>query len=910
MEQAPSIPDDIIAEVIGILARSNDNQGANRFQHIIKFSTLSSFCLHQVRTHVFAHVILGSGVEDSQILIPSGDMSLQLYFFSEHPWLLPYIRHLDVMLCEEDMEDEASQIKLHEMMIQLDNVTELRISNLSADDYRYRKDFWCNLPEMSIRSAMQSLLWRSDLRGISRLGIERWHNFPLHDLVYATNLRELRISDTTVVPVEEEDFKISSFPRTPHRLERLEAMTITDYTGVYEEPGFEDIKRALTVMDKDSGYRFQLSKIKSLKLELRQTSDSIKMVELIQAHRMVLLETLELLIELNGWCLGHGAEPEYPFDCARWLDILLLPLQKQLKMLKVQVQIQNRARSDNPLAGFCSTLARMSDHNTLESISLLVTVNRKYIRRTVTNISTALNTALDQEDRWKSLKKVELYIVVLASGPSKPSTQSMDRLRHSFQPLYSKQFCFEYQEQCLLTSVPTSMQQAPSIPDDIIAEIIGILASSNDNQGGNPFRHILNFSTLSSFCRHQVRTHIFADVSLGLKTQEVFHTLSFATIPLQLDFFSKHPWLLPYIRRLNVSLSEEDMEDEGLQVGLHKMMIQLDNLTELRIFNHRSSYDDQHRKDYWCNLPKTSIRSGMQYLLWRPESRGISRLVIQQWHNFPLHDLVYASNLRHLCIYSTTVVTAEEDSDNSLISRTPHHLERLESLTTSGYLGFDEEPGFDEIQRGFSAIDKEGEYLFRLSKLKSLIVEVRETKDFIALVELIQVQHMVSLEELELSLYLNGWYDEDQAEPECPFDCSEWLDSLLLPLHMQLKKLKVEIEVESRARNENPFAGLFSTLARMPDCSTLESISLSMAVSCKYLHQSVTSVSSSLNNTLDKEDKWKHLKKVALYILAFSSGFRRPSSEYMESLRDSFQPLSSKKFSFEYNFNISRVNRR
>ncbi|PPR01525.1 hypothetical protein CVT24_001838 [Panaeolus cyanescens] len=413
-----------------------------------------------------------------------------------------------------------------------------------------------------------------------------------------------------------------------------------------------------------------------------------------------------------------------------------------------------------------------------------------------------------------------------------------------------------------------------TIPNDILYEIINILAdkASEDNRPARQQPELKAFHTLSSFCLHHTRKHIFAEVNLRTSSHSNWIPKHLPTLKDQVAFFTEHRGVLPYIHHLSLFMSPEEVPDSSLQAQLHDIMVQLSNMVSLQI-----DYDEME----WNNTPLTtsSIRSALQTLL--HSSQNLSELYLRNVTNFCLHDLVDATYLQHLDVYYTRLFV---DGDGPKAE-----LNGLKELTIR------QDSAEDSFAKALVLRDEDGNLVSTLPQLKALYFDITLESELPHILKVVDT-HGRSLEELSLVLF------RDNEPHSANHDYSAWLNKMVLPRSQTLRKIMIESIICEDG--QDPFSGLCSTLS----CMTKDNVLAELEVMVYVITASITTLGDEwfeISKVLDINGKWKHLEKVKLEVIVETC---RPSEDpdgylehWLHGLREThFKALFSQAFEFEY----------
>ncbi|KAF9034068.1 hypothetical protein BJ165DRAFT_1410090 [Panaeolus papilionaceus] len=419
------------------------------------------------------------------------------------------------------------------------------------------------------------------------------------------------------------------------------------------------------------------------------------------------------------------------------------------------------------------------------------------------------------------------------------------------------------------------MERAP-IPNDILQEIIGALAQSSTDETQTYPTEVKKFATLSSFCLQEARKHIFAKVQLktGYTYRERCRKQS--TLEEQLDFFSQHLGPLPYIRRLNLTLSSVEMLNEELQSRLFDMLIQLPHLLALDIRSIGPKYI--RNRNQWTQIASSkSIRSALQILLHR--SSNFRELGLWSQPDFPISDLMFATTLRRLTL-DDSLLLKDEGVDMQILD-VEHHLENLDDLKIS-----DRKRGRTEVPSIFNSLlarGSNGELVLKFSHLKSLEVDFNDPSTFRDVSYLLKGQGCDCIESLKLNLYLERFND------------------IILPFAASLQKLSARIFIASIT--QDPFGGMCSTLERIQgnNVLTLLDIEVTVQTDCPC----TTGVEwRALSRVMGSADQWKSLQEVNLKVVVADYG--RPDNALQMALEGLRETHHKSLFSSSFNFNYER----
>ncbi|PPR04853.1 hypothetical protein CVT24_007241 [Panaeolus cyanescens] len=443
-----AIPNDIIAEVMDILAAERppdpkalgeDMEWAwppdevhnppGRLQ-VKTFHTLSSFCLHQSRKHIFGYVNLGTFNYHHTCNRPPKHLptlKLQLAFFAEHTETLSYIRHLSLCVKREEVQDLALQAQLYDMMVQLSNLTLLEITFSNKD--------WSDvsLSTRSVRSALRTLLRSSE--NLSEVRLADVVNFCISDLVDAPYLRCLDVYDTSFF-VDDNGAKIE--------LNGIKELRIFQYD---REKDFEQFVNHLIAKDGDGNLVLTFPKLEALNLDPLEITHHSGMLKIVSAHGGSLQE---LTFEI---CLDR--QPGLANDRSAWFNEMILPRSQTLKKIAVVSPVNDEVQ--DPFAGLCSTISRMDEHSPLTVLDIVVKVETDCMC-TVGDEWLEFSKALKGNKKLKHLKKVKLVVDVAEFGRSDGSLRrALNGLREThLKALFSQSFEFEYR----VRTIPSS----PSAP--------------------------------------------------------------------------------------------------------------------------------------------------------------------------------------------------------------------------------------------------------------------------------------------------------------------------------------------------------------------------------------------------------------------------------------------------------------
>ncbi|KAF9034092.1 hypothetical protein BJ165DRAFT_1513958 [Panaeolus papilionaceus] len=447
-----------------------------------------------------------------------------------------------------------------------------------------------------------------------------------------------------------------------------------------------------------------------------------------------------------------------------------------------------------------------------------------------------------------------------------------------------------------------------ALPNDIIEEIVDILALTRDKEVDDSFQHVKKVSTLSSFCLHLARKHIFAEVKLGTHYGWYHQRPPKELVMLsnQLTFFSYHVQLRSYIRDLKICISDEEMESPVIQGLIYHTLTQLSNLASLRVVTGHTKYNYPTTKPtpYW-DLPAESLDSALRTLLLN--SKTLTKLDLCCFANITVNDLKYAPNIRHMELNG--IPFNEEDRPWTLhqlhhSDTQPSYLEQLESLKITGYDGGigEQKANFRRLKAHLLSKDMDGLLNIRLSGLKSFGVEVFRISTFNEVLDLLEHQAISALEDLTLQVRMEGWfYPTDHVDGSNDF--SRWLNQIILPSQRTLTGLKMEFSLAYK--HQDPFAGFCTTLEGMEDCNVLRDLHIRVDVltDCEC---TAGDEWSRLSQVLQKETKWKHLQRVRLSVVV--AAFLTPGEAMINDLKmlpqTHLKSLSSKHFSFDYSFEI------
>ncbi|PPQ77787.1 hypothetical protein CVT24_005891 [Panaeolus cyanescens] len=451
--------------------------------------------------------------------------------------------------------------------------------------------------------------------------------------------------------------------------------------------------------------------------------------------------------------------------------------------------------------------------------------------------------------------------------------------------------------------------QKNTLPNDIIQEIIDILAATNppsptptipatprfedenniddvewslspDETDIPPGRqYVKPFSSLSSFCLRQARKHIFAHVVMT--SQDVYAYVPrnpppkrLPTLHSQVDFFRQHKETLPYIRNLSITVTQDEMDDVLLQAQLHSMLTKLENLTALTIQSHgiwtRLSPDSNSR----------SMRSALRVLL---QSQTLSKLCVNWLQDFDLGELSKSANLCTLNLYNTR-------PDMETTGLNDVELGKVRELSITGYRPFMIRK-FEALKAALVAMNDEGRLRVKFGKVKGLCFDVYESLYFAGILEIVTAHASDTLEDLELRMFLDS---EDGNN-----DHSAWLDRIITHRSGSLRKLSLYTWVANE--DQDPFSGICSTLKRMDSHNVLEALEVTVTVQTDS-PCAPGDVWVAFGSVFEGSRKWPQLKKVMLKVLVADCGREDNSLQCMlRGLRETgFKHMFSKPFDFEY----------
>lgn len=294
MGRAP-IPNDIIQEVIDILAQPSPNEDpARSLEQVKKFSTLSPFCLQQVRKHIFFRVTLCTNPKAVKGGHHFATLAAQVSFFTEHQGPLHHIRHLSLQVQRPEMRDGALQAQLYDILLQLSNLTVLDIHATSFMRPEHERIISTSkemqpAPLKSLRTALHHLLC-SDSSSLTELSLQYIGHFPINELRFSINLRRLKLSTTWFFDHSENttDTELSNRQKAT----RLEHLELSDYV--------ESSIRALLLTGPDNQLIYTFPHLKSLAVDIEDVSIFTDVSKLLQVQGCRHIEELELNLNTDG----------------------------------------------------------------------------------------------------------------------------------------------------------------------------------------------------------------------------------------------------------------------------------------------------------------------------------------------------------------------------------------------------------------------------------------------------------------------------------------------------------------------------------------------------------------------------------------------------------------------------------
>ncbi|PPR04854.1 hypothetical protein CVT24_007242 [Panaeolus cyanescens] len=460
------IPNDIVCEIINILATEQtldyDSEDSDTEleqppeephdppgrMHVKVFHTLSSFCLHHSRRHIFAQVNLKtfSNTEDwTHANRPPKHLPTlkhQLAFFAEHTGTLPYIRHLYLSMGPEEFQDSSLQAQLHDVMVQLSNLEILEI------DFNYLN--WSDnslSTARSIRSGFRNLLRSSQT--LTEVHLFDLINFCVNDLVDASSLQCLDLDDTSLVMDDDSGARM--------------VINSLRHLGIHpcpENTDFEHFVKFLTARDEDGNLVLTFPDLEALHFEVGENSELPGVLKIVTAHGGSLDKlSLEMFVpgksDIPRFILPNklkiSSVEQGNNDRSAWFNEVILPRSQTLRIIEIEAPI-NREGQD-PFAGICSTILRMNQHSVLTRLDITIRVQPRR-RCTLGDEWLEFSKALETNRNLKSLRRVSL-VVNVEEDPDEPSNGSLQRaldgLREThLKSLFSQSFKFEYRVRTII----------------------------------------------------------------------------------------------------------------------------------------------------------------------------------------------------------------------------------------------------------------------------------------------------------------------------------------------------------------------------------------------------------------------------------------------------------------------------
>lgn len=314
----------------------------------------------------------------------------------------------------------------------------------------------------------------------------------------------------------------------------------------------------------------------------------------------------------------------------------------------------------------------------------------------------------------------------------------------------------------ILPSAYDNAAATPCLPNDILGDVIDILAEDED------FDTLKNTALLSSFCLHHSQQHIFRniDVSTAGSASSPYRSLQNFVL-----FFSDHSALLPYVHHFTLHIiypSEPDSRSQALQDSDRALcptiLLQACNLTTLSLevdMGQTQAYLPSFSPS-WTSNCFAPIRNLLERMLYSHQS--LVSLSLTRISDFPITVLSSAPYLRNLSLDNAQLISPPEDivsdsaneadsdelnGDPSFKPKSTDPRSYLESLR----IDIMQPSHFQDTTRALlhRVSHPDGQFLLALSNLKKLHVGLEDSAlCFTAVSDILQAHGVSAIEDLSI----------------------------------------------------------------------------------------------------------------------------------------------------------------